>query len=123
MDNLQDNDIIKEVSNVIEQIIEQKNEQESSNNLEIDKEVQIDAVVSADVPINLVECPHCGGFIQIIELNCAIFRHGVYKENDQQICPHMPKEICDQLINDDLIKGCGKPFRIVNGVAEICDYI
>ena len=77
--------------------------------------------------IATIECPHCGGIIEIIQMNCGIFRHGVLKANNQQINPHASKEICDELFTKELIYGCGKPFRIVceNGtfMVVICDYI
>ena len=59
-----------------------------------------------------MECPHC----KIVEVNCAIFRCGIYK----QIPPHLSKE-CDAIV--DKIYGCGKPFCLVNGKLEPCDYI
>ena len=74
----------------------------------------------------VVDCPHCRQPIQIYkkEFNCRIFRHGVYKHNNVQIPPHTKKEICDKLANEELIYGCGKPFRIVdNKNIEKCDYI
>lgn len=75
----------------------------------------------------IVECPHCKLNIIIQELNCHIFRHGVMKENGQQINPHASKDDCDFFLNSKMIYGCGKPFRIVKivdkYVAEICDYI
>ena len=82
----------------------------------------------------ILECPHCNEYILIFlkELNCRIFRHGVYKNICQQIDPHMPKEICDQLFEQNLIYGCGKPFQViddnnVNNIksykAIICDYL
>ena len=77
----------------------------------------------------VVCCPHCGDFISIIELNCKIFRHGVFKSNGEQIPPHSAKEQCDYFINNDLIYGCGKPFRDELDaeknelVSFICDYI
>jgi hypothetical protein len=73
----------------------------------------------------IVTCPHCSDFIYINkkEFNCHIFRHGVLKENNIQINPHLPKIECDQLFNDGLIYGCGKPFQIVALEAIICDYI
>lgn len=75
--------------------------------------------------IQIVACPHCGGGIEIEAINCAIFRHGVYKTGEA-IPPHSSKEECDKAI-DQGIYGCGKPFRceMQNNiyVATICDYI
>ena len=74
-----------------------------------------------------VKCPHCEEYIIIEQINCAIFRHGIYKTNFIQINPHLPKNECDKLINNNLIYGCGKPFRIEKNndvwVAICCDYI
>ena len=70
-----------------------------------------------------VNCPHCQGLVEIIELNCCIFRHGVFKDTDIQIDPHLIETECNRLVEQDLINGCGKPFRIVDGVVEICGYI
>ena len=76
------------------------------------------------------ECPHCAGniLVQQNELNCCIFRHGVYKHNNQQIHPHLPKQMCDRLVARNAIYGCGKPFQVVkdgsgNYQAIICGYI
>ena len=83
----------------------------------------------------IVECPHCQGTIIIAqnELNCRIFRHGVYKINMQPIHPHAPKIECDRLVQEDLIFGCGKPFFVKDNensenqqnhiIAIECDYI
>lgn len=74
----------------------------------------------------IVKCPHCNQSIQIFKkkLNCRIFRHGVYKKNGNQISPHTAKSVCDKLTLNDLIYGCGKPFRInVDNMIEICEYI
>lgn len=74
-------------------------------------------------------CPHCQGSIIVAphELNCRIFRHGVYKHNGEQIPPHTAKEECDRLIASHAIDGCGRPFRIEgdgpSATAVICDYI
>ena len=72
-------------------------------------------------------CPHCKDFILIKKINCAIFRHGILKKNRKQINPHAPREMCEYYIKNELIYGCGKPFRIVNnnGIleTEVCDYI
>jgi hypothetical protein len=78
------------------------------------------------IPI-LLPCPHCTCFVEILELNCRIFRHGIYKENGQQINPHAPKAECDTLFSEGRIYGCGKPFTVVQNddawEAQVCDYV
>jgi len=79
----------------------------------------------------VINCPHCNDEIIVFlhELNCKIFRHGIYKNNYQQINPHESKEICDDLKNKDLIIGCGKPFQIIFNENKkeyeviVCDHI
>jgi len=70
--------------------------------------------------------------IEVIELNCKIFRCGIYKNNFEQIDPHLNKEECDRLYNNGLIYGCSKPFIVnitikndnnVDYESVICDYI
>ena len=84
--------------------------------------------------VNLVvECPHCKEPILIEQLNCCIFRHGVLKNNEKQIEPHASKELCDYYVKNELIIGCGKPFKVILNenskndddkfIAIICDYI
>jgi hypothetical protein len=78
--------------------------------------------------INIIlKCPHCDSFMEIAQLNCKIFRHGILRANGKQIDPHSPKDLCDYYIKKDKIYGCGKPFRIEkNGqeyVSIICNYI
>jgi hypothetical protein len=75
-----------------------------------------------------VDCPHCNTTIEIIQLNCRIFRCGILKSNGEQIDPHLPKNQCDVLTNRNEIYGCGKPFKVetqADGslVCHICDYI
>jgi hypothetical protein len=77
----------------------------------------------------IVKCPHCDEYIIIEKLNCCIFRHAVYINTQKQINPHTPQDICEQLVKDKLILGCGKPFKIIVDVndddkitTEICDY-
>lgn len=79
---------------------------------------------------NIIECPHCKGDVQIFdnELNCKIFRHGIYIRTGMQINPHLCKKDCDDLVENNLIYGCGKPFIVKFNddnqlVADICDYI
>jgi len=77
----------------------------------------------------LVVCPHCSQMIEVVALQCKIFRCGVLKENGEQIPPHLKKEYCDELVKQELIYGCGKPFRIIydNELMAlkpiVCDYI
>jgi hypothetical protein len=73
----------------------------------------------------IIECPHCQMCIQIYkkDINCKIFRHGVYKNNNKPIGPHASKSECENLIKENLIYGCGKPFKFDGKKIEICDYI
>ena len=68
-----------------------------------------------------MECPHCGIGIEVVEVNCAIFRCGIYKDTFQQLPPHLPEAECNAV--RDRIYGCSRPFRWVNGKLEKCDYI
>jgi len=76
-----------------------------------------------------IQCPHCLAWIEIESINCAIFRHAVYKQGLTGINPHMSKIDCENLVNNDLVYGCGKPFKLIgtdkNGEyqAIICGYI
>lgn len=83
---------------------------------------------STELRNDVVECPHCNFPIVIQQINCAIFRHGAYKTTGQQIDPHAPKEVCDRLVAEKQIEGCGKPFRVVFDAsnvltAVVCPYI
>jgi hypothetical protein len=75
--------------------------------------------------IFVIKCPHCGILIEVVELNCRIFRCGIYKHNYTQINPHLPKKDCEELVLNNSIYGCGKPFRIPESSTEPveCDYI
>jgi hypothetical protein len=74
-----------------------------------------------------VTCPHCKEPVLIEKLQCGIFRHGVVIKTKKQISPHATKQKCDELVQNKLIYGCGKPFqikcsgKIMNAYA--CDYI
>ena len=57
------------------------------------------------------------------QLNCKIFRCGIYKKTGRQILPHSKKVLCDKLLKNNLIYGCAKPFRFVGKYVESCDYI
>lgn len=75
----------------------------------------------------IIVCPHCQLMVLISELNCQIFRHGVFISNGQQMDPHTCKMVCDNLAEKKMIYGCGKPFRIDKVgheyIASICEYI
>jgi len=74
-------------------------------------------------------CPHCGGMIvvNVRDINCAIFRHAVYKVNMQPIPPHESKEKCKEFFDSGIVYGCAQPFKIIKEnekyIAIICDYI
>lgn len=77
----------------------------------------------------LVTCPHCQTLVEVLSINCAIFRCGIYRATGQQVNPHAPKAECDRLAATQEIWGCGKPFRVKPSqegegyTAEPCDYI
>ena len=77
-------------------------------------------------------CPACAGCILVrrVDLNCHIFRHAVLKANMLPIHPHAPREMCEKLVADGLVYGCGAPFRVVpvspddaTLTAVSCEYI
>jgi hypothetical protein len=49
------------------------------------------------------------------------------KETHNQIDPHLSKIVCEILVRDDKLYGCGKPFRLVKDEGTwspvMCDYI
>ena len=73
----------------------------------------------------IFNCPHCDMTIEVEEsqLNCKIFRCGIYKNNYTQIPQHSTKIECDILYNTGKIYGCGKPFIYDGKNVKICDYI
>lgn len=77
----------------------------------------------------IFECPHCSIFVVVEkkDLNCKIFRHGNFIINKEPINPHTSKADCEELIKNNKIYGCGKPFKINvednKFTVEICDYI
>ena len=75
--------------------------------------------------VQIICCPHCNQSIEILSLNCGIFRCGVFKNNiNNQLEPHLNKIECDKLVEANLIYGCSKPFKVdLNGNVEKCDYI
>jgi hypothetical protein len=45
----------------------------------------------------IINCPHCKQLIIIEQLNCRIFRCGIYKSSGEQINPHLNKINCDNV--------------------------
>lgn len=72
----------------------------------------------------ITTCPTCQGCIIILEeeINCALFRHAIFK-NGTEVGPHTSKELMDSFIQQDLIFGCGSPFRLEGETAVKCDWI
>ena len=76
-------------------------------------------------------CPYdCGQSYGVSknELNCRIFRCGFYKKTGLQINQHLSKKLCDELFYNELITGCGKPFKLIDvendeKLVVICEYI
>lgn len=62
-------------------------------------------------------CPFCLSLIKVKkdQLNCRIFRHGVYKNNGKGINPHLNEKKCKELVNKNLIYGCAGPFKFYGG--------
>lgn len=77
------------------------------------------------------KCPHCHQDVILYrsEINCRIYRHGIFRSNLQQIDPHSSQEQCRNYVEQNLIYGCGKPFRVEFTIdnSDIylseCDYI
>ena len=64
---------------------------------------------------------HCNVMIDIIALNCGVFRCGIYKNNGQQLDPHMSKDEFEKIKDD--IYGCGQPFQIIKNKIVKCAWI
>jgi hypothetical protein len=74
--------------------------------------------------MSLIKCPNCEIDIYVETIACGIYRCGVFRTNGQPIPPHAPKVECEFYVNNQLIYGCGSPFKY-NGKdpPEICNYI
>lgn len=71
--------------------------------------------------MSLFTCPHCNITIEIVAVNCGIFRCGVYKDTGEQVHPHLSKEECAKL--GDSIYGCAQPFQFINGKIVKCGWL
>lgn len=98
-------------------------------------------IETKDEPVYHVYCPTCKGSVWVYhhELNCRIFRHAIYKSTGHQVPPHTSKEECESLVRQNLVFGCGGPFKLVETMpcestgemevelprfqAVLCDYI
>jgi hypothetical protein len=74
-----------------------------------------------------VECPHCLGLVEVVDLRCGIFRHASFK-NGREIDPHLKQAECELLVSSSSVYGCGKPFSVevqVDGryISRACEYI
>jgi hypothetical protein len=69
----------------------------------------------------LFTCPNCNVMIEVVALNCGVFRCGIYRDDGLQVNPHLPQAECEKL--GDSIYGCGKPFQILNGKIIKCAFI
>ena len=73
-------------------------------------------------------CPHCFGPSQVLpaQVACKIFRHAVYVKNNMPINPHMPEAQCNELVAQNAVRGCAKPFEFIpiNGgfMVQKCGY-
>ena len=64
------------------------------------------------------KCPHCSIQIDIVKINCGIFRCGLYVLKNgkiKQIPPHSNEEKVKKIFNKYKVYGCGKPFKYNNG--------
>ncbi len=93
---------------------------------EIIQKIILGNTITTDKDLLIFCCPHCFDYVIVNknEINCSIFRHGMYKSNTL-MSPHESKEVCDRVVKNNEIYGCGKPFRILLNAktVEKCDYI
>ena len=86
-------------------------------------------MVKEDNGFYIFNCPQCSEPVEVDkkQTNCCIFRHAIYKHDMKQVNPHTPKPKCDQLIKDNKVFGCCKPFKFVfsstGNYVEKCGYI
>ena len=99
------------------------------------------AILDKQTGFWIFKCPNCGLYVEVAqnEVNCAIFRHANIVIRDpngtiilsSQVNPHESKEVCERLIQEGKIVGCGKPFRMSEYfedsekfyIVKNCDYI
>jgi hypothetical protein len=61
-------------------------------------------------------CPYedCQGTVTVSpnQVNCGVFRHGVYKTTGRPIGAHLSQAKCLELVHQSKVYGCARPFRI-----------
>ena len=72
----------------------------------------------------IIASPNCAIPVFIESINCGIYRCGIFRSNGEPIPPHASQSECNHYIINNLIYGCGSPFKY-DGVSQpiICDYI
>jgi hypothetical protein len=68
-------------------------------------------------------CPRCFCALELVEINCAVFRCGIFKKTFEHIPPHATKGDIMEWLSKDMIYGCGAPLQLVNERLVVCDYI
>ncbi len=73
--------------------------------------------------MDIYKCPNCNTIWEIQEMNCGIFRCGVYKSTWKQIDPHLDEKACNAI--KTIIWGCGFPLRFDKDLNKfiVCKYI
>jgi len=74
---------------------------------------------------HLIQCLNCqvSIWVPVNQINCRIFRCGVYKADSQPIHPHLSKDECTRLVSENLIFGCGTAFYFDGTNLRLCEYI
>lgn len=88
-----------------------------------------DEWVSVDGDVYRVRCPGCGGVVEVKkgQVNCAIFRHGVFKDGSQ-VPPHSTEAQIKMFRAVNIMEGCGAPFKLIDDgkegkIAITCGYV
>ena len=68
-------------------------------------------------------CPRCFCSLELVEINCGVFRCGIFKRSFESISPHATKGEILEWLSKDMIYGCGTPLELVDGKLVVCDYI
>jgi hypothetical protein len=88
------------------------------------REIPQERQVNLERPIEILFCPHCQGGFEVDLILCGVFRHAVLKGNGVLVSPHASEKELDELLQQDLIYGCGKPFFYnAKSPPVVCDYI